>query len=455
MTAKVRQFQRTLVGVALSAAALSSAVISAPGVASQESFAVGSGKATAKVLRVGPARGALSLAPEVGLAFSDFLNTRGRGDVRTADFAALSDSVPKEIRDGLPSVKVESTDDNAGQGKTVTVGTPPEVPAKVSGVELHADAGKSPSGSSAFTAGAIDLGVGTVSGARAEARSGIVKGNVREAVARVVIPRLELAGGAVVLENLQWLAIQRTGAEQLEQAAFTIGAATVAGQTMAAPTGDALPIAAVAAAIKPVLDPLGLTLTLPEARTERGSVSLSALRLRVSKSAAAPALIPVTDAIQPARETLVDAIRSQTDQADAVFLVTDVALGVITGGSDLDIALGGVSAVTAPPAAGFQFGSAGGFHLGATSASGSATLPPAAGAPSAPTVGAVPPVTSATDTSSGSGDREVALESRPVSSDHERGGPLLAVGLLGLAAAAAMALADYRKIRAGARIIPA
>lgn len=455
MTALSR-FRRTIAVAIVGLVLVVAAGVVADPVAGEESFGVGSGRASAKLLKVGPSRGALTLAPQVGLALSDFLNTRGRGDVRFADFAALADSLPPELITAFPSVKVESTAENAAEGETVTLGTPPEIPVKVAAAELHADAGAEPRGASSFSAGAVDIGIGTIAGGVAASHSGIVDGNTREAVATVVLPRLELAGGAVVLENLRWEATQRSGATETNDAKFSIGSATIAGQTMAAPSGSELPLADVAAALAPVLDPLGIELTFPTPRLDPGSVSLSPLRLRVVASDAAPALIPVTDAIQPVREQLVGGIRGATEDADAAILLSDIALGVITGGSALDIEIGGVSAATAPPAAGFRFGSAGGFQLGAGAASGSAGGFGVTGAP-LPTPAAAP----ASEVGAGQGEASsaggAAASAEPVSSTApaERGGPMLAVGLLGIAAAAIAAAADYRKLTHGARTIPA
>ncbi|HVM53442.1 MAG TPA: hypothetical protein VM262_09620 [Acidimicrobiales bacterium] len=458
MVGRCSTVRRTAVVALVSALALAGVQLTSPAASGQEPFAAGSGRAAAKLVKVGPARGALTLAPQFGLALADFLNTRGRGDVRTADFAALEDSVPPEIRAALPTVKVESTDDDAETGETVTVGTPPEVPLKLGGAELHADAGPAPYGASSFTAGALDLGVGTMSGARAESRTGVVDGRVREAVARVVIPRLELADGAVVLENLTWLAVQRTGGEQVEQATFSVGAATVAGQSLAAPSGGDLPLEDVAAAVAPVLAPLGIELTFPVARIDKGAVALSPLRLRLRASDAAPALVPITEGVQPVREPLVDAIREGSDgQVDAGLLLADIGLGVVTGGSTLDIELGGVIAVTAEPAAGFRFGTAGGFALGATgggsSLGGTGRSTTGGGGLAAPSA-ATSPAAAGSSVPAGSGSGGVALDATPTSSSEERGGPLLAVGIIGLLAAAAAAIADLRKVRTGRRIIP-
>jgi hypothetical protein len=449
------RFRRTALAVGFSVLAATGVQASSSAATGEEAFAAGSGRAAAKLVKVGPARGALTLAPQFGLALADYLNTRGRGDARTADFAALSDSVPPELTAQLPTVKVESTDEDAETGETVTVGTPAEAPLKLGGADLHADAGPAPYGASSFTAAALDLGVGTMSGARAESRTGVVDGSVRESVARVVIPRLELADGAVVLENLAWLAVQRTGREQVEQAAFSIGAATVAGQSIAAPSGGDLPLADVAAAVAPVLAPLGIELTFPVTRIDEGAVTLSPLRLRVRASEAAPALVPITEGIQPIREPVVDAVREGSDgQVDAALLLADIGLGVVTGGSTLDIELGGVTAVTAEPAAAFRFGTAGRFALGTTGgASLAAGRPVSGGGGVALTPSATVPVGSGSSAPEGSGGERVALDAAPMSSSEERGGPLLAVGIIGLLAAAAAAVADLRRARAGRRLI--
>lgn len=460
MVSRFSVFRRTAVVAAVSVLAVAGVQAATPMAGGQESFAAGSGRAQAKLLKVGPARGSLALAPQVGLALADFINTRGRGDVRAVDLGAIGDFVPPELVGALPVVKVESTDENAETGETVTVGTPPEIPVKLGALELHADAGTEPRSASSATAGAIDIGIGTVSGARAESRTGVVDGATREAVARVLIPRLELAGGAVVLEGLAWTAIQRTGAEQVEQATFTIGAATIAGQSLAAPGGGDLPIAEVVAALEPVLGPLGIEITFPVARVDKGAVDLGPLRLRVSASDAAPALIPVTEGIQPVRDALVGSIRDATEEADVAILLADVALGVITGGSRLDIELGGATAFTAEPAAGFRFGDGtGGFDLGApvggapTLGSGSGSRlgvgagsaplpsPPAAGPASTPAAGGAPV--------------GATIDATPASSTDGGAGPLLAVGILGVLAAAGAAVADLRKLRTGRRFIPA
>src|SRR3546814_8303938 len=75
---------------------------------------------------------------------------------------------------------------------------------------------------------------------------------------------------------------------------------------------------------------------------------------------------PVLEGIQPGREALVDGIRAASEDADIAILLTDVALGLVAGGSSLDVEIGGATAQTAESAARFSFGSgSGGFDLSA------------------------------------------------------------------------------------------
>ncbi|MFP5579791.1 MAG: hypothetical protein ACLGIZ_16385 [Acidimicrobiia bacterium] len=419
------------------------------------SAGIGSGRAAAKYLRVGPSRGSLSLAPTVGLALSDFLNTRGRGDVRTVDLAALEDSIPVEVREQLPSLKVESTDEGAENGKTTSLGTPAEVPVGLSAAELNAAAGPAPFGRSSFRTAPIDLGVVRIAGGTAAASSGVVDGTVRESIARVRIGSVDIGDGALLLEGLQWEAVQRSGGASEEVGRFTVGSITVAGQRFATPEGAEQPLADAIAAAAPALKPLGLQIDLPRARIEAGLVEMTPLRIRVAGSEVGKLVGPVVEAAQPVRDAVVDAIRGGTEDADAVLLLGDVALGVLAGGSRLDIELGGVTAQTAAPAERFTFGAgSGGFDLsgGGASTAGMGTgraLPrPSLGASgSAPTLGKVPASASApTGTSSDDVAAPATAPVRSSSSGSGPAGPLLPIGLATAGLALAAGTVDYRRL---------
>ena len=449
---RARRYWRSGTALLLASLALVLGTVQLAAAGEDDAFTPGSGRANAKLVKIGPSRGALTLAPQVGLALSDFLNTRGRGDVRTADFAALGDSLPPEVVSALPSVKVESTDENSEAGRTTTVGVPPEVPVAASGVRLHADAGKAPYGASSVEVAAIDLGIGTIGGANASSWSGVVDGDVREARSEVVIPRLELAEGAVVLRDLRWHAIQRSGAAQAAEATFSVGGATIAGQAFDFPPGSERPLQDLLTALDPVLAPIGLSITLPVARVEQGVAEMTPLRIRVADSEVGNTVLgPALGGVQPVREQLVGAIREGSEDADAAILLTDVALGVLAGGSALDIELGGVAAFTAESADGFSFA----FTPPSLSpASPVAAGPLATGSPSG-AVGSgggsgTPPAPAADDP-----EGAPELAGVPVKALGSRGGALLLVGLLGLGVATSLAAADYRKVRRGLRLVPA
>lgn len=440
--------------------AVTTAVGATPHAAAEDSpFRAGSGRAAAKYLKVGPSRGSLALAPTVGLALSDFLNTRGRGDVRTVDFAALEDSLPPELVSALPAVKVESTDEGAEAGRTATLGTPAEVPVGLSAARLQASASSAPRGRSSFETAPVDLGLLTVGGGRAEALSGVVDGAAREAVGTVEIGMVDIGDGALVLEGLRWEALHRSGSEPAERGSFTVGAVSVAGQRFGAPEGSEQPLADALAAAEPLLAPLGIEVTLPRARIEGGSVEMTPLRIRVAGSQLGGVVGPALEAVQPVRDPLVDAIRSGSEDVDAAILLTDVALGVLAGGSRLDVELGGATAQTADPAQGFTFGSAGGgFDLSAGSpllgASGGlvgADVPASrSGLGSTSAAGSPGPASSpSAGTGAGGGGRsEVAADAVPASSSGADGGagPLLLIGIAAAAAAAATGTVEYRRL---------
>lgn len=423
--------------------------------AQEAAFGTGSGRASARYLKVGPSRGSLALAPTVGLALSDFLNTRGRGDVRTVDFAALEDSLPPELVGALPTVKVESTEEGSENGRTATLGTPAEVPVGLSAAELRASAGAAPFGRSSFETAPLGLDVVAVSGGTAQAFSGIVDGNVREAVGAVEIGKVDIGRGALVLEGLRWKAVHRSGAATAEQGSFTVGSVSVAGQRFGAPDGAEQPLADALAAAQPLLGPLGLQITLPKPRIEGGIVEMTPLRIRVANSELGTVIGPVLEGAQPVRDALVDAIRSGSEEVDVALLLTDVALGVLAGGSTLDIEIGGVTAQTAEPATGFTFGggAAGGFDLSSgspTAALGAAPLPGAASSRigSAPKPSVELPAPLAGGDAGSRGSTDMASGTVPVSSSGNGGGagPLLLIGLAAAAAATGAGAVDYHRL---------
>ncbi|MDE0805100.1 MAG: hypothetical protein OSA99_17470 [Acidimicrobiales bacterium] len=415
----------------------------------------GSARTQSALVRVGPSRGALSLSPQVGLVLTDYLGTRGRGDVRTTDFAALADSIPDEVVAASPTVKVESTDEGSEAGQSAAVGgTPPGFPLTLAGAELNASAGDAPFGQGSFSVGDVDLGVGSMAGMEVSGFSGYVDGAVREARARVYIGRLELAEGEVVLRGLEWNVITRSGGATSNSATFAIEGMTVAGQNFAPPPGSEDPLRDVLDAIQPVLGPVGLQVTLPESRIEQGVVELTPLRIRVADSELGLVVNPILDLLQPVRDPLVAALREGSEDVDAAILLTDVALGVLAGGSTLDLELGGATAFTQAPSDRFSFGTVGSVPAPAPPPTSASPTPTAGGSAGSGSTAATTPavsVTADTPTQNNAAgiSNEVALDDvRPIG---RRGGPLFWIGLGGLLLIAASAGRDYLLVRNGFR----
>lgn len=453
---RARRWRRTRCLGALALLGLAAQLAAADGgaaAAQEASFGVGSGEASAKLVTVGPSRGSLALAPTVGLVLADFLNTQGRGDVRMVDLGILADFLPPELTQLLPAVKVASSEEGAEAGRTTSLGTPAELPVGVSLGELHAAASPEPFGRSSFRLAPIDLGFVQIAGGSTEAFSGIVDGTVREAVGRVEVGSVDIGGGALVLEGLAWEALHRSGGASVERARFTVGSVTVAGRRFALPDGVEKPLADAIAAAAPLLDPLGLHIELPRARIEGGVVEITPLRISFADSALGLVAAPLLEAAQPIREVLVDGIRSASEEADIAILLADVALGLLAGGSSLDLEIGGATAQTAEPAQRFSFGTgSGGFDLSSegTAPAGKGSLPlPALGASGSPRPA---PLGAASAPAAGSTDRagEVATPgtSRADSSGSGPGpaGPLLPIGLATAGLAVAAGTVDYRRL---------
>lgn len=470
--AKAMSSRAVLAGFAVGLVWLSLAgVPAAPSAQAQEAggeereFTPGTGRAEAKYLKVGPSRGSLALAPMVGLALSDFLGVRGRGEVRSVDLGILADFLPPELVGAFPTLKVESSEEDAEKGRTASIGTPADLPVGASVGDLRAEAGAAPYGRASFKVAPVELGLVGVGGGASETFAGVVDGNTREAEGKVTIGRVELAGGAVALEGLEWRARHRTGAETTEEAAFTVGSVVVAGQRFATPAGAEQPLKDALAAADPILKPLGIQILLPEPRIEGGIVEMTPLRIRIADSQLSTAVAPVLAGIQPVREAVIDGLRNASEDVDIAILLADVALGVVAGGSSLDIEVGGASARTEASAEMFEFGS---FDLPDVPPSPVASLSSPLGSPdggssrggsSLPpgSTTATPPGSAAGTTpgqgSSGS-ESAAAPDARLVSSPGTAatsGGPLLAVGLVTLAAAGAAGVLDYRRMQREAR----
>lgn len=449
-----RSITRRRAARALAAGAVAAtAAFGVTGVATSEpaEFVAGSGRVFGQFVHVGPSAGQLSLAPSYGLGLADYLSTTARAESRVLDFAALDDSVPKELKDRAPALRVTSTDDGADRGKTATLAGDGANGAPKQSVRATRD----PIGEAGFDAASFSLGgLVEAEGGSVRVRTGVVKAGLRESLVTVRIGRLSLGGGAVELQGLVWRAVQRTGAEQTNDASFEVGRLVVNGQQVPVP-GGGTELAQVLGPVNQALAPTGLVLDPPVAANQAGVARITPLAVRIADSALGRQLLaPLVGAAQPVREPLFAPLAGS--EASAAVLLADVSAGVLTGAGRLDLEFGGGTAYTEgevfddPFAVGDDFGAplpAG--DLGA--AGGSAPFGAAGGSVD---TDALPDPAAGGPAAVGGGTQTLTPAAALRTIPGTRGGRAALVGLAGVLAAATVAALDLRRARTGRRRIP-
>jgi hypothetical protein len=441
--------------------------------AAEEEFIVGSGRADARILRVGPAAGQLALAPTIGLSLADYLGTLGRGEARVADFAALDGSA-EDIKAHMPESRTESTEENSAAGKQQTfLGTPTGTPVTLGVMEQRSSAATDPRGSSLVTLGAVGIpGVVEIGQATAESTSGVVEKKTREARGVTRIGSIKLGGGVVTLAGLTWEAVQRTGAGAGVSGSFRIEGLTIAGQNVTVPS-NGTELAAVLPQINAALAPTGLVLDPPVVSKDGDLARVSPLGIRVVNSQVGQtAVAPVVGALQPAREPVTQGVIENCADCTVAILLADVLAGVVTGGGRFDLEIGGVTGYTEgtryDSPFNFDFSGlgsgatndfAGGFDSGAAGFGDTSAAPTSFDAGS-PSLGSAPSraagfTAPAPGVAAGSGTTQAGtLASTNRKPTGSTGGAAALIGLAGLLGAIALGGADFRAIRAARRTIP-
>lgn len=457
-----------------------------------EEFITGSGKADARVVRLGPSAANLGLAPSSALALADFLGTQGRAEARAFEFAALEGTVEEDIEGGLhnfpgvpehlltetlyPDVKVTNADDDTVKREEHT----PYV--------QEARATDDPFGEAVASIEGFEIPlIVKVSHGTARAFAGVevrkaadgTERPVRVAGGVVDIERLVLASGEVELRDMRWTVTQITDRnddpDPEVSGSFRIGSGKVGSFNILGPVSGAQ-LDSVFSQINAVLSgpgsapDTGFRVDAPKLEVLRGSARITPLAVRLVNSEVGKLVFgPVLSAAHPVRQQIFDRIVSGGG-ASAV-LVADVALGVFAGSGSLDVELGGAFGTTegqffenpflldfdVPPVEGetvVQVDSGPGPPASTTLpiAGGSLVFPGGAsisgGVPSA-----VPPGASGLSDVAGTGT-ELAAGAQPTGAISSSASAAWAVGLMGLGATVAMALTEYRQLRARRKQIP-
>lgn len=301
-------------------------------VGADDSFVSGSGRADARILRVGPATGQLSLAPSLALALADYTDTVARAEARPADWAALDGSVPEEYCNGpnseeihctdvgrrIPSLRVSTNDPGAADGKRQSVLAVGQLgprgferyfgdqykdnnknvdkeyndnggPAGV--FNQYARATQAPVGTSVMSMPGFHIpGFIEFSGGWAMAQSGRSGPQLRQSIGRVAIPRIALGDGnnSVILEGVYWEIGQQTSHNNDPSpqvtGGFTLGAITIQGTRHPNPAPNVLPT--LFGAANTALATAGLVLTPPDLHNLSGTGRVTPLGVGIVNSPA-------------------------------------------------------------------------------------------------------------------------------------------------------------------------
>jgi hypothetical protein len=357
------------VGAATAAVSLLTLALSAPGGAAPAAdaptvpFGNGTGSAIALVYKVNPIFGNLSFGITAGESVAGHQNTGATAQSQSLDLGVIGVTLaaagckgadPTLAAENQPqAVIVRSDDPGAANGKTATEGGVISQSARATAAP-YAQADTE-------IAGVGEQSGLFISGGKATATSGIVKPGVRTATAVTDIGKVNLLGGLLTLNGLHWEATQETGAKTTSFGSFSLGSINLAGNIIPLPSNALDQVNT----LKGVLNSLGLTITLPQARVEQGVGFVDPLKIGVIPAVARDNLISqVLGALQPVRESLTKAIADLScdgstnvlgNNGSTIVTVLDLALGAVSGAGSLTFELGGVQATTAA-ISGFEFG---------------------------------------------------------------------------------------------------
>ncbi len=457
MSTKYFAFRRTVAIGAVWVAAMAALVATSVPASGQTAVDPGVGTAYAQGYKIDPRSGRLSFGLTYGMALAGHQNKVAVGEARSLDLGVIGTTLAAEGCDGgdptyakedqpQPLV-VRSGEEDADAGKTESE----------NGVEKYAAADDSPlARSRAITAAAGQEGAVLIGSTVSETNSGVIDGK-RVATAVTEVAEVRIGGDALVLKGLRWEAIWQSAPDEQVSGAFTIEGIVVGGASQPIPAGDAIEALA---QINPLLEPLGIRIDAPAVRNESGISFVDPLRIGIVPSELRDGVVGgAVGALQPVREALVDALLEADCGNGSYITIADIVLGSVTGAGSLNLELGGVTARTA--------------ELGATSLLGALPnfTPPVAAPVDLPAASPGSLGTTGSTAIGGTGttgtDPETSVVTEPAASTSPetaapvleriagtRGGPLVLVGLGGLALLGALAELDRRKMRKAQRSVP-
>jgi hypothetical protein len=421
-------------------------------------FDNGTAKATAVVARVAPGVGSLQLGISSGVAVSQIQNTVASSQAEALDLGLLGSTLTAaNCHGGAGVVKASElpmpvTVDSRKGASSGSADEYPLAGTTLGGGHKEAQASPNPPSSSALATlvGSSIPGLLSIGGGRSVASTKVVDGNAREAHATVDVD-LTIAG-LLKLQGMTWDAFHRTGKDPKATASFDIGTGTLLGLPI--PTQS---LQATETAINNALAYTGISITFPRVErftTPADLVRMTPMRIVLQDTPAGKAVLgPVLNLTRAQREQLFTQLTSAICDTAAALLVGDIGLDVASGTGFIAVEIGGAEATSG--------------DLFLQDPFGKGTPPPESAIPGLPLPATIPsylplliqpaiaPVAAAQRAASIGPLTDKCESAHPKHPTACSKGELLAVGLVGFLATAAVGGLDWRhQRRRRARLTP-
>jgi hypothetical protein len=474
VTGALRRFRRTIVVAVVVSGSTLAAVAAEQGRAlADNGWVPGSGQAFGTAIAVHPTTGGLGYTIKLATSIADYADQEAQAQSQTFDGGAIvlaatstqcDGSAPSISQSQLPPIaQAESTNGNASQNLALQ-----GLNAGGNGAgDEQAVATTQPDGKSVTHLADFNVpGVLTIAGGASSAEASMVSGQTRTATSTADVGQVSLLNGMVTLNGLHWVTTQQTGPSNnvlAQTGSFSLTSVTVSGITTPINADN---LNTVLTVVNTALSPTGFHIgPIPtlQINSSNRATSVPPLAIGIDNSALGNEIVGSTLSqapVETVREAIVNAILNQSCKYGTEITVADILLGVLAGGGNLDLELGGVNAVTDGTYIANPFSNSLGL-LGANSVVDTT----ASDLSTAGTPGDYTPGTPGTGgTSSGGTANAHAL---PVSRTLHclttspfghpgcsGGGAALPIGLIGLGAVLGMGVADYARTRRLRRVLP-
>ena len=314
-------------------------------------FHNGTAKATAVVARVAPGVGALQLGISGGVAVSEVKNTVAQSQAESLDLGLIGSTLTAQNCHGGNGVLTQSelphpvTVDSRNGPASGSADQVPLAGTTLGGGHKEAHASPTPptSDATATLVGSSIPGLLTLGGGMSVASTRVIKGEAREAHAKVSV-NLDIAG-LVKLSGLSWDAFHRTGKDPKATASFDIGTGSLLGVPIPLES-----LVQTEAAINSALAYTGLTITFPRVErftTPADLIRITPLRIVLQDSPVGKATLgPILNLTRAQRAQLFTQLSAAICDAAAGLLLGDIGIDIASGTGFLVVEIGGAEATT-------------------------------------------------------------------------------------------------------------